>query len=70
MPEMCKRFAEKHVIITGGGSGIGEGIAHRFAAEGARTQISLHGNGFPVTFVLEAETEKTVSQKPWIHISI
>ena len=40
MPAMCKRFVDKHIIITGGGSGIGEGIAHRFAAEGARVTVA------------------------------
>lgn len=34
------RFTDKHVIITGGGSGIGKGIAWRFASEGARVTVS------------------------------
>jgi meso-butanediol dehydrogenase/(S,S)-butanediol dehydrogenase/diacetyl reductase len=40
MSEQCKRFVDKHVIITGAGSGIGEGIAHRFGAEGARVTVA------------------------------
>lgn len=40
MSAPCKRFTDKHVIITGGGSGIGEGIARRFASEGARVTVS------------------------------
>ena len=40
MSELCKRFVDKHVIITGAGSGIGEGVAHRFAAEGARVTVA------------------------------
>jgi len=37
-----KRFVDKHVIITGAGSpvGIGRGIAHRFAAEGAKVVVA------------------------------
>jgi len=34
-----KRFADKTVLITGGGSGIGEGMARQFAAEGAHVLI-------------------------------
>jgi len=40
MSELCKRFVDKHVIITGAGSGIGEGIAHRFVSEGARVTVA------------------------------
>ncbi|MCX5896372.1 MAG: SDR family NAD(P)-dependent oxidoreductase [Proteobacteria bacterium] len=36
MEENLKRFVGEHVIITGAGSGIGRGIAHRFASEGAQ----------------------------------
>ena len=34
------RFANKHIIITGAGTGIGRGIAHRFAAEGGSVVIA------------------------------
>jgi NAD(P)-dependent dehydrogenase (short-subunit alcohol dehydrogenase family) len=32
---MAGRFEDRHVIVTGGGRGIGEATARRFAAEGA-----------------------------------
>jgi meso-butanediol dehydrogenase/(S,S)-butanediol dehydrogenase/diacetyl reductase len=44
-----QRFLDKVVVVTGAGSGIGEGIARRFSAEGAsvvlagRTRIKLDG---------------------------
>ena len=40
MTEGRNRFAGRHVIITGAGSGIGRGIAHRFASEGGRVVVA------------------------------
>ena len=40
MDNLSRRFIDKHVIITGAGSGIGRGIAHRFAAEGAKVVVA------------------------------
>ncbi|TCK33647.1 meso-butanediol dehydrogenase/(S,S)-butanediol dehydrogenase/diacetyl reductase [Paraburkholderia sp. BL8N3] len=37
---MESRFAEKVVVITGAGSGIGEGTARRFASEGASVVLA------------------------------
>jgi len=34
------RFADKVVVVTGGGAGIGRTYAHRFAAEGAAVVIA------------------------------
>ncbi|WP_323769377.1 SDR family NAD(P)-dependent oxidoreductase [Antarctobacter sp.] len=33
------RFENRHAVVTGGASGIGAGIAHRLAAEGARVTV-------------------------------
>lgn len=40
MEENLKRFVDQHVIITGAGSGIGHGIACRFASEGAKVVVA------------------------------
>src|SRR6185369_12169449 len=37
---MSKRFENKVVIVTGGGTGIGRGAALRFAGEGAEVVVS------------------------------
>src|SRR3989442_6634270 len=42
---MATRFADKGVVITGAGSGIGKVMAKRFAAEGARVAVvDWHGD--------------------------
>src|SRR6218665_1169061 len=34
-----RRFAGRSIVVTGGGSGIGEAAAHAFAGEGGRVRI-------------------------------
>jgi NAD(P)-dependent dehydrogenase (short-subunit alcohol dehydrogenase family) len=47
-------LAEKHVVVTGAGSGIGRALARRFAAEGARLVVAdLHAES---TEAVAAET--------------
>ena len=36
----CMRLANKIAIVTGAGSGFGEGIAKRFAQEGAKVVVN------------------------------
>ena len=40
MEQTLRRFIDDHVIITGAGSGIGRGIAQRFASEGAKVVVA------------------------------
>jgi len=51
------RFKDKHVIVTGGGTGIGKAIVHRFAREGARVVVANRNadNGNRVVEEVRAE---------------
>jgi NAD(P)-dependent dehydrogenase (short-subunit alcohol dehydrogenase family) len=49
------RFAGRTVMVTGGNSGIGRGIVHRFAAEGAR--VALVGRDPGKGRAVEAEVQ-------------
>ena len=42
---MSNRFEQRHVIVTGGGRGIGEATARRFAAEGADVLVISRTEG-------------------------
>ncbi|MGK2928942.1 MAG: SDR family oxidoreductase [Acidimicrobiales bacterium] len=47
------RLQDKHVVVTGGGGGIGSAMARRFAAEGARTVVVADVDGAAATSVAE-----------------
>lgn len=76
MEENLKRFMNQHVIITGAGSGIGRGIAHRFASEGAKVAVAdldreggervtaeINGSGGTAKFIsVDVSSEESVKE--------
>jgi len=48
------KLADKHVVVTGGASGIGRALCLRFAAEGARAVMVADRNGAGATKVAES----------------
>src|ERR687895_2821914 len=47
------RFKDRVTIVTGGGSGLGRVLAHRFAAEGAAVVVADVGRGGAVSVAEE-----------------
>ncbi len=76
MEENLKRFIDQHVIVTGAGSGIGRGIAHRFASEGAKVMVAdvdskggeevaaeIKGNGGTAQFLaVDVSSEESIKE--------
>ena len=62
---MLRRLENKVAIVTGGGTGIGEAIAHKFAQEGARVVVNgLPGD--PVLDVVQAIQVKGGKAAPFV----
>ena len=59
------RFEGKTVIVTGGGTGIGEAICHRFADDGANVVIAEleADNGKGTAAILMATTGATAAPR-------
>ena len=59
---MTNRLANRVALITGAGSGIGQGCALRLAVEGARVIVAdLHKEGGEETFAKIAGPERAVA---------
>jgi len=54
-----RRFEGKVVVVTGAGSGIGEGTARRFSAEGATVVLVGHHKGNIAQVAKELPSERT-----------
>ena len=76
------RFEDKTVIVTGGGTGIGEAICHRFAGEGANVVIAelevdngkstatdINANGGTATFC-ETDTSNSDSVRSMVACAV
>jgi citronellol/citronellal dehydrogenase len=59
-------FAEKHVIITGGGSGIGRCTAHELASLGA--EVALVGRKQDKLAAVQEEIISAGAKKPSVHV--
>ncbi len=59
-------FAGRHVVVTGGGSGIGCGTAHEFAALGAH--VALVGRKAERLGGVAAEIAETGAARPSTHV--
>ena len=58
---MVERFHGKTVVVTGASSGIGEGIARRFAAEGANVVLAARSKDKLDALSAELGTERTLA---------
>lgn len=58
---MEQRFLDKTIIVTGASSGIGEGCARRFAAEGANVVLAARGRNGLDAVAATLDTSRTLT---------
>ena len=62
---MTDRYAGKSIIITGAGSGLGQAVAERLAAEGAQlVLVDLNAEG------LEATKQLVLDAAPQVQVEV
>ena len=58
-------LTDKVIVVTGAASGIGRGLAQRFAAEGARAVVAVDFDAAGATAVAEQIAADAFPASPW-----